>query len=274
MAQSMGQSIKNLGDAMVATFRGQSLDAPEKGVDWTPIAPVKPRGLRWRIFYRTAQKVGSHQKTWDEARRADAVAIVWQFNDGPINRELGTPYYVHLDDWIARCWDPTLYLRQQNKVKFGRWAKDSIFRQCWTQAIEQVTRKPVGTEHGALSGTAVVDTHVGDVKDQPFKWMAWYDNGQVYTGHSTNDWEELPTDGIMCVYYHHILNGILIAMAIRRYTYYYWKNGELINTDDLDVCVQEFPAFKKGCPEFTGASYLDYGLAIQEAMTDTLEDIP
>jgi hypothetical protein len=76
------------------------------------------------------------------------------------------------------------------------------------------------------------------------------------------------------MYYHHVLNGILVAMVMRRHTFYYWKNGELVNSDDLDKCLEDFPEFKKGCPAFTGNSYLDYGRAIAAAMSDTLEDIP
>lgn len=241
-----------------------------------PVPPHQDRTdrLRWRIYYRTAQKIGSHQKTWEEAHKIDAVAVVWQYGDGEIHRELGTPYYVNLGDWIARCWDPTLYLRQLNQVKFGRWAKTETFMACWSLALGAVLRKDADPEHAAMAGTVVVNTHVAVAGDHPFQWKAWYDDGMVYTGYSMEDWAKLPTDGVMCVYYHHILNGILVCLAVRRYTYYYWKNGELINTDDIDLCVNEYSQFKKGCPAFTGQSYLDYGLAIQQAMTDTLEDVP
>ena len=235
---------------------------------------LDPPRLRWRLYYRTAQMVGSHQKTWEEARRADVVAIVWQYGTGLVNRELGTPYYCHLDDWIARCWDPTLYLRQQGHVKFGRWAKGETFLACWSQCVAQATRRGVSVTAEALAGTVVNGTQVATADDPLFLWRAWYDDGKVYTGESITDWEQLPTDGVMCMYYHHVLNGIVVSMAVRRYTFYYWRNGELINTDDLDRCVQEYPVFKKGCPAFTGESYLDYGLAIQKAMTDTLEDVP
>jgi hypothetical protein len=230
------------------------------------------RGLRWRIYTRLNTTIHSGQSTWEQAVATDIVAIVWQFNDGPVRVELGTPYYLHAGDWIARIWDPTLYLRQFG-VKFGRWAKNEEFDEAWRHCLEVVGAKPVPTDHASLAGSTVCATRE-QTTEPVFGWGIWYDNHQRLLGTDLTTWNQAPTDGVLAVCYHHVLNSVVLAFGLRRYTFFYWRYGELLNTDDLDEVLKDFPQFKRGCPSFMGKSYLDQGLAIAAALSDTLEDVP
>jgi nuclear transport factor 2 (NTF2) superfamily protein len=228
--------------------------------------------LRWRIYYRDRTTINSSQSTWEQAADHNIVAVVWAYNDGPISVEVGTPYYMSCGDWIARVWDCTLYLRKHG-VKFGRWARFDVFQQAWRCAIIHMFGSDAGISTKTMLSSITGHMDAAKATDKKSEWVAWYDDGKVYSGQSYEDWCLLPTDGILSVCYSYVLNDIRIAIAQRRYTYYYWKHGELINTDHLDTLLKDFPMFKTGCPAFTGNSYLAQAHAIADAMADTLEDV-
>ena len=231
--------------------------------------------LRWRIWYRTGESVDSGQMTWAEARRTDIVAVVWQRNGGPIEVELGTPYYLHFGDWIARVWDATLYLRPAG-VKIGRWCRTDLFEEAWRRALQEMDdRTPITLQHPSMKSSIVSHSRNGMPTDKEFSWSIWYDNGQQVTGFSMEDWEAAPADGLLAVCYHHLMNGVRVSIAIRRYSYYYWRtDGKLVNTYDLEELLKDFPQFKVGCPTFTGNSYLHQAIAISDALKDDLQGVP
>lgn len=229
-------------------------------------------GLKWRIYYRTGETTQSGHATWAQAIREGLVAVAWQRGSGPVEVELGTPYYLHCQDWIARVWDPTLYLRQYG-VRFGRWARHDLFQQAWQKALEEMGGKPIALDHPSMVSSTVSDSRSAAKADPKFKWTLWYDNGQQYSGESLAPWRDTPTDGVLAACYQHVMNGVLFRIALRRYTYFYWRNGELINTDDLGDVLVDFPMFKVGCPAFEGKSYLHQAEAIADALKDDLKDV-
>ena len=237
--------------------------------------PRRKRGLRWRLYYQDATVLGSHQSGWNDARRDGVVAVVWQADDQPVQVELGTPYYLHCHDWIARCWDPTLYLRK-GPVKFGRWARAEVFRGAWLACVRHAAKdaSEISADHQALEGSVVAATREHRAGEPLHEWRIFYDDGSLVVGRTADDWRAAPSDGVLAVTYHHVLNDVRVSFAVRRFTYYFWKGSELINTDDLRTVVEQYPEYKFGQPGFTGASYLDQGRAIAAALQDTLEDIP
>lgn len=228
--------------------------------------------LKWRIYYRDGTTSTSAQSAWEQARAHDLVAVVWKYGEGPVSVELGTPYYMHCGDWIARVWDCTLYLRKEG-VKFGRWARFDIFQQAWRLALTEMYGKEVGLEHPSMLSSMCGNLKPSTAATPKFSWHVWYDNGKMYSGQSLSEWNLLPSDGILAACYSHVLSEMVTSCALRRYTLYYWRDGELVNTDHLDDVLKDFPMFKTGCPEFTGQSYLVQGQAIADAMKDTLEDL-
>lgn len=236
-----------------------------------PPNPLKNR-LRWRIYYRDGHTVDSTQATWMDAPREHLVAVVWQAGDGPVKVEVGTPYYLHMGDWICRVWDPTLYLRKKG-VRCGRWAENHLFQDVWRTCLSVVTGKEVAPDSQSLQGGLVCASQAAEQTDPRFAFTVYYDDGTVYTGSSLEEWNNTPTDGVLAVGYHHVLNGIKIAFASRRFTFYYWRDMELVNLDFVDEIMPDFPQFKYGCPSFTGKSYTEQAKAIAHAMADTLDDV-
>lgn len=228
--------------------------------------------LHWRIYYSNGVMVGSHQSSWEAAPREHIVAVVQAINDEPAQVELGTPYYWHFGDWIARVWDPTLYLRQTGLVKFGRWAPHGLFADAWEQAVRSIlpvgeTITPLMLESGVLSQRYTVGP-----SERGIGWAVWYDDKKFYT-HETAQWEKLPTDGVLAMAYHVVYSGIRLSFAMRRYTYWFWREHELINTDDLADVLAEFPQCKMGAPSFEGKSYRHQAEAIAAALRDDLADV-
>lgn len=229
-------------------------------------------GLKWRIYYRTGETTQSGHATWAQAIREGIVAVAWQHGRQPVQVELGTPYYLHLDDWIARVWDPTLYLRKMG-VKFGRWARQDLFQAAWAAAISEINGQEVVPDEVAIKSGVVSHARPAKKTDPRFQWALWYDNGQKVSGESFEAWDAAPTDGVLAASYYHVLNEIIFAVALRRYTFFTWRGSELINSDDLAAVVREFPAFKVGCPSFEGKSYLHQAEAIADALNDDLHDV-
>lgn len=232
--------------------------------------------LHWRIYYADGRTIGSHQSTWEDAPRRNIVAIVVALNDEPAQAELGTPYYWHFGDWIARVWDATLYLRKIGAVKFGRWASHGDFERAWKEALRMVKRPDssldLTTSQDSLAAGAIHVAHpVGD-KESGTGWAVFYDNGDLITN-TMKKWEDIPSDGVLCAVYAVVYSGIKHMYAVRRYTYYYWREHELVNTDDLDSVLERFPQVKWGQPSFAGKSYLHQAQAIAQALTDNLEDV-
>lgn len=238
-----------------------------------PVAPTAQ--LHWRLYYRDGRTVSSKESTWEAAPATDVVAVVHALDNEPPDCELGTPYYWHHGDWIARVWDPTLYLRQTGQVKFGRWASYALFDSAWRAALMSIARR--GHEQEALderslqSGGVFHSEAVND-RETGTSWSLYYDNGNFITDKACA-WSEAPSDGILCATYACVYSGMKIKMAMRRYTYYLWRGHELINTDNLDEVLTLFPQCKQGQPSFTGASYRHQGEALAAALRDQLEDL-
>ncbi len=231
--------------------------------------------LHWRIYYRTGEMVSSKETTWEQAHGKEVVAIVHALNDEPAACEFGTPYYWHHGDWIARTWDPTLYLRQTGQVKFGRWASYALFNEAWRCALLSIANK--GNEahilqDGSMQSGIVFNTEVVNGTEVGTTWSLYYDNNSMLTSEKTQ-WEDAPSDGILTATYSCVYSGLKLKAAIRRYTYYVWRGHELINTDNLDEVLGLFPQCKQGQPTFTGASYRHQAEAISQAMKDQLEDV-
>lgn len=240
----------------------------------TPTALPEETRLHWRLYYADGRMLGSHQATWEEAPRTNIVAVVQAINDEPPEVQLGTPYYWHLGDWIARIWEPGLYLRQTGKVKFGRWTSHEIFQGAWKHALQTISGqgKDMSEDPTIMQSGSTCRSSSAQPNESGFGWCAWYDDKKLYTSELAK-WEDLPSDGLLCVVYGRVLSHIKTEYAIRRYTYYFWNDLELVNTDDLDEVLERFPACKWGQPSFAGKSYLNQGEAIAAAFRDTLEDV-
>lgn len=230
--------------------------------------------LHWRIYYNDGRTVNSKQTTWNLAHSKNIVAVVWKFGEGPVQVEVGTPYYLNMGDWICRVWDPGLYLRNLG-VKFGRWTTNAQFQKAWRECLEAVTGAPVATDAPSLHGGCVCATHAASENEEqvPFYWIMYYDNGEVHCGSDLKSWQSAPTDGVLAVYHHHIVNKVRVAFGTRRFTHYYWKGPDLINHDFVEECLPDFPQFKYGCPAFTAKSYTEQARAIADAMNDKLDDL-
>lgn len=228
--------------------------------------------LQWRIYYNDGRTVTSKQTTWNLAPSKSIVAVVWKFGDGPVQVEVGTPYYLNMDDWICRVWDPSVYLRKFG-VKVGRWASNQQFQEAWTICLEHVMRKTIEPDTQALHGGLVCAQHEADENDALFSWMIYYDNGEVHHGNDLQSWEDAPTDGVLAVYHHHVLNRVRIAFGTRRFAMYYWKGPDLVNVETADECLKDFPQFKYGTPGWIWPHYTEQARAIADAMNDTLTDL-
>lgn len=236
--------------------------------------------LRWRLYSYTA-RISSAEKPWEDVTDKDIIAVVWQQPDmEKPSVELGSPYYIHLGDWIARCWDPHLYLRKCGTVKYGRWAQRSIFRSAWEAATMSLYPKNKlqdfdKIKEGYLQGSHVVWT--GDAADTDSVFPAWwvyYDNGTMYNA-DHHRWDEIPSDGIMAACYSTKRDGIIINMAKRRYSFYYWVGDELANTDDLGHVLAQHPMIKYGRTDFSGLkAVMPMAEIYKMALEDTLEDVP
>lgn len=234
----------------------------------------KSKGLQWRAHYINGQTISYIERTWENLPSGQIVAIVWRYNDGPVHVEVGTPYYIKLGTVIFRVWDPTLYLRKFGTVKFGRWTETDVFNDAWTAAVRSVVANDATlSDNGAMKGGIVAGTRVA-VKDAPQSgWAVWYDNLTMVKGSTPEEWAEIPSDGVLAAMHAFTFNGITLGVAMRRYTFYYWNDRELANTDDLNVVIDAHPQFKRGIPEFKGGDYLGQAHAIKAALDDKLEDL-
>lgn len=232
--------------------------------------------LHWRIYYRDGRTISSKDCPWEQAPSKEIVAVVHALNDEPPDCELGTPYYWHYGDWVARVWDPTLYLRQTGLVKFGRWASYAQFNAAWREALYSIAtttgeREQILNERTMQSGAAFTTATVNDAEVGQ-AWSLYYDDQKLVTSANT-PWEHAPTDGVLCATYSSVYSGLKLKAALRRYTYYLWRGHELINTDDLDEVLKLFPQCKMGQPAFAGKSYRHQAEAIAQAIKDQLEDL-
>ena len=241
--------------------------------DRTPM-DVKPDAvLHWRLYYSDGTFVGSHQMTWEQAPDKHIVAVVQALDDEPASVELGTRYYWHFGDWIARIWDPTLYLRQTGQVKFGRWTKHATFSAAWRDALKRISVKVnLADDEGASRAGVCSSTRPAKAGETGGGWALWYDDMSYVTSEQTT-WEKAPSDGVLCAVYWRVYSGLVTSYAMRRYTHYLWQGGELQNTDDFDAVLRQFPQVKCGQPSFEGGCYLHHGEAIAAAFRDTLEDV-
>lgn len=248
-------------------------DKPTERRDRLPRDVSPDSKLHWRIYYRDGRRVGSHESSWDSAPKDDVVAVVQALDDEVPSVELGTPYYWHLGDWIARVWDPTLYLRQTGLVKFGRWSSHAKFASAWKHALASISHtRRMDQDESALQCGAISVTSPAKFGETGTGWAMWYDDCRVFTNEHS-DWMAIPDDGVLCAVYAITYSGIKVSFAIRRYTYYFWRGHELVNTDDLDEVLNHFPACKRGQPAFTGKSYRHQGEAIAAALADKLDDV-
>lgn len=230
--------------------------------------------LRWRAYYNNGQTISSQERAWEAIPSGNIVAVVWQYGDQPVKVELGTPYYLKMGNMIIRVWDATLYLRGMGTVKFGRWATKEIFDSAWQEAARSVTvNDSLLADKQAMNGGVIAGTHIAKENTPPSYWMVWYDDMTKAYGVTQEEWNKIPSDGIMAAMHSVTMNGVTLAVAMRRYTFYLWNDRELINTDDFDAVIDLHPAFKRGTPAFVGGDYLGQGRAIKEALDDTLEDL-
>ena len=232
--------------------------------------------LHWRIYYRDGRTVSSKDLPWAQAPSIDIVAVVHALNDEPADCELGTPYYWHHQDWIARVWDVSLYLRQTGKVKFGRWASYALFNEAWREALVTIVTKDKKREtmldERTMQSGCVFSTETVDDHETGQSWNLYYDDRSLVTSQVAT-WEQAPSDGILCAVYSSVYSGLKLNCAMRRYTYYYFRGLEMVNTDDLDLVLKEFPQCKMGQPTFAGKSYRHQAEAISQAIKDQLEDL-
>lgn len=237
-----------------------------------PPGQSKPPTLKWRIHYRDGQTANSNTHSWAQAPSKHIVGVAWRYGDGPVSHELGTPYYANMGDWICRVWDPSLYLRKLG-VKMGRWTTNQQFADAWDCCITKVTGKP-GPAPDLADGGLVCSSRPALPGEHPFEWLVYYDDGQSVSGNTIEAWNRAPCDGVLAVYFHYTLNGVLLAFGRRRLTYYYWKDtGELENLDFIDQVLPDFPQFKYGETTFSAKSYTEQAQAIKAALEDTLEDL-
>lgn len=229
------------------------------------------RVLHWRIYYSNGLMVNSADTTWEQAPHEHIVAVVQAINDDPASCELGTPYYWHFGDWIGRVWDPTLYLRQTGLVKFGRWASHGKFEAAWREALRAIDPDGEITDSMLESGVVCARKTVG-ASESGVSWAAWYDDHKLFKSESAK-WEELPSDGVLAFTYSIVYSGIKVSFAMRRYTYWYWREHELHNTDDLNEVLAGFPQCKWGATGFEGKSYRHQAEAIAAAIKDDLADV-
>lgn len=230
--------------------------------------------LRWRVYYNNGQTVSSQERKWEDILSGNIVAVVWQYGNEPKRVELGTPYYLKMGNMIIRVWDATLYLRRFGTVKFGRWAEREVFDSAWREAVGSVVAdKALLSDEGAMKGGVVAGTTVAKEHAPPSGWIVWYDDMTMAKGTTLEEWRAIPADGIMAAVHAVTMNGITLSVAMRRYTFYFWRGGELINTDDFDAVIDAHPLFKRGTPSFVGGDYLGQGHAIKAALDDTLEDV-
>ena len=231
--------------------------------------------LHWRIYYRDGRMVSSKDCAWEQAPSTDIVAVAHALNDEPADCELGTPYYWHNGDWIGRVWDATLYLRATGRVKFGRWADHNSFNDAWREALRSIAEPKddpsIFDERSMRSGCVFTTRTVNDAEVGQ-GWSLYYDNHKLFT-HKSCAWADAPADGILCATYSSVYSGMQLRAAMRRYTYYYWRGHELINTDDLDEVLTHFPQCKHGQPAFAGKSYRHQAEALSQAIKDQLEDL-
>lgn len=251
----------------ITTNTSNRTSAFEEPPDGTP--------LRWRIYYNDGVYLSSKDCTWEQAPSGKIVAVVHAQGDRPAECELGTPYYWHFGSWIARVWDVSLYLRQTGRVKFGRWAERKLFSDAWREAVitlhPDVMPEKVLTED-TLRGGVVFTNRAAKHGDSLNGWSLYYDDNTLCTS-AQMAWNEAPTDGVLCATYHCGYSGAIFSAAVRRYTYYLWRGHELINTDDLDEVLREFPQCKRGLTAFEGKSYLHQASALAAALADDLEDL-
>lgn len=228
--------------------------------------------LQWRIYYNDGRTVNSKQTSWVDAPKMDLVAVVWKFGEGPVQVEVGTPYYLNMGDWICRVWDPSVYLRKFG-VKVGRWAPNQQFKDAWKLCLETVTSAPVADDAQSLHGGCVCSTQAAREDDDLFHWSIYYDNGEVHGGNDLKSWQDAPTDGVLAVYHHHVLNQVRMAFGTRRYAMYYWRGPDLVNVETAEECLKDFPQFKYGTPGWTWPHYAEQARAIADAMNDPLADL-
>jgi hypothetical protein len=239
--------------------------------------PSDPPPTRERhVTALPTETIGSHEKSWAEARQDNVIAVVHAINDETPAVEIGTPYYWHHEDWIARVWDVTLYLRQTGLVKFGRWASHELFRAAWVAALRAIAPDhnkdqlltADALQHGLVQCSRTIPTGQATAAG----WQLYYDNGSMVQG-STDQWISAPSDGVLCATYFVPYSGIEMRFAMRRYTFYFWRGHELLNTDKLEEVLIHFPQCKIGVPSFQGSSYRHMGLAIAAAYADDLKDV-
>ena len=228
--------------------------------------------LHWRIYYSNGVMVNSNEASWEAAPNRHIVAVVQAINEEPASVELGTPYYWHFGDWIGRVWDPTLYLRQTALVKFGRWASHGKFDAAWRHALLSIEPDGGLITNGMLESGVVSTRKTVGHKEQGVTWAVWYDDHKLYKSDSCT-WEQLPSDGVLAFAYSVVYSGIKLSFALRRYTYWFWREHELFNTDDLDEVLAHFPQCKYGATGFEGKSYRHQAEAIAAALKDDLQDV-
>lgn len=253
------------------------IEVPEpKARDRHPKPVPENSVLHWRIYYRDGRTVSSRDVPWAQAPSRDIVAVVHAINDEHADCELGTPYYWNYGDWICRVWDPTLYLRQTGLVKFGRWASHAQFNATWREALYSIAttlseREMILNERTMQSGVAFTTETVND-SEVGQTWSLYYDDQKLITSAHT-PWVDAPSDGVLAATYSSVYSGLKLRAAMRRYTYYYWRGLELINTDDLDEVLTHFTQCKHGQPTFAGKSYRHQAEALSQAIKDQLEDL-
>ena len=232
-----------------------------------------PPSVRWRIYYKDGTTVHSGQSSWSSAPSSNLVAVAWKAPKQPVRVELGTPYYF-FDGHPWRCWDPTLYLRKLGTVKFGRWASDERFLEAWRNCLSVSSGKVIDGDHASIVGGLVCSTRPAEATDAEWQFGIFYDDSQLITGQDRKLWAQMPSDGVLCAYYWRKINDVIVSFAMRRFTYYYWKDDAMMNTDDLSEVLVQHPDFKSGLPSFSGSDYLAQASAIAEALRDQLEDVP
>ena len=90
--------------------------------------------IGWRIFYDNGTECSSDNSTWKDAPADGILALVELYDDGSKEVHHSRDYYILDDDKAYGTNNIQPYLHKLGTVKFGRWSKNSFFKQTLNKA--------------------------------------------------------------------------------------------------------------------------------------------
>ena len=88
----------------------------------------------WRVFYDNGEEYSSDNFEWKDIPADGILVVVEVYDDGSKELHHGRDYYILDDDKAYGTNNIQPYLHKLGTVKFGRWSKDSLFRQILEKA--------------------------------------------------------------------------------------------------------------------------------------------